>query len=155
MSDLATVTLAATVRPSLALSATRPRVSLSAPASRMTLASGARTLTVGDEGQSVSVVLNAPDAQLEIVRPAAANVTLELFRFLRGPSGAYGADATFVHLQGVPSDTWTIVHNLGKYPSVMVQDSAGDEVEGGITYVDFNTVSVTFTGAFSGRAILN
>ena len=66
----------------------------------------------------------------------------------------YGA-STFVYQQGVASDTWTIPHNLGKYPSVTVVDSTGRVVVGGTQYLDSNTVVLTFSGAFSGVAYLN
>lgn len=51
--------------------------------------------------------------------------------------------------------TVTVTHNLGKYPSVTVFDSAGSEIEGSIEYVDINTLIVTFTNPFTGMIILN
>ena len=50
---------------------------------------------------------------------------------------------------------WTIQHNLGKYPSVSVADSAGTEVVGDVQYIDKNKLSVVFTAPFSGKAYLN
>lgn len=64
-------------------------------------------------------------------------------------------DAHYHHDQTIPSATWTIVHMLGKNPSVSVTTSGGDQVEGAVTYVDVNTVTVSFTAAFSGDAYLN
>ena len=64
-------------------------------------------------------------------------------------------DKTHRHVQNVSSDTWTINHNLNKYPSVTVQDSAGSIVVGEITYDNKNTITLTFSGAFSGEAHLN
>ena len=61
----------------------------------------------------------------------------------------------FVHVQSVPLATWTINHNLGRYPTVTVIDSFNDNVEGGaINYPSVNSLTVTFAGAFSGRAVL-
>ena len=65
------------------------------------------------------------------------------------------SDKNFVHMQGVPSDTWTINHTLNKYPSVTIIDSGGTEVIGNIKYIDTSTVIVTFASGFSGKAILN
>ncbi len=65
------------------------------------------------------------------------------------------ADAHYVHEQMVPSSVWTIQHNLGKKPSVVVVDSANSVVYGEIEYVDLNTIRLIFSGAFSGKAILN
>lgn len=61
----------------------------------------------------------------------------------------------FVYTQGSPSETWTIVHNLNKYPSCTIINSAGDEVYGEIFYNNTNSITVTFSGAFSGKAFLN
>lgn len=61
----------------------------------------------------------------------------------------------FIHTQGTSSAQWTITHNLGRYPSVTVVDSAGSVVVGGVTYIDEDTVSVQFSAPFSGRAYLS
>lgn len=62
---------------------------------------------------------------------------------------------TYTYNQQVASDTWEITHNLGRYPSVTIVDSAGTVVIGEVTYIDTNTVSVGFNGIFSGTAYLN
>lgn len=64
-------------------------------------------------------------------------------------------DKTYVHYQNVQSDTWEIQHNLDKYPSVTVVDSANNIVIGDIRYIDANNVVVIFTVAFSGKAFCN
>lgn len=64
-------------------------------------------------------------------------------------------DKTYVHYQNVQSDTWEIQHNLDKYPSITVVDSANNIVVGDIRYVDTNNVVVTFTAPFSGKAFCN
>ena len=64
-------------------------------------------------------------------------------------------DKTYTHNQSISSDTWVVNHNLKKYPSVVVQDSAGSTVIGEIIYNDKNTVTLTFSGAFSGKAHFN
>lgn len=64
-------------------------------------------------------------------------------------------DKHFYFTQMTPAITWTITHGLNKYPSVMVVDSAGTEVIGEIHYVDLNTVQITFSSGFSGKAFCN
>lgn len=64
-------------------------------------------------------------------------------------------DKTYVHYQNVQSDTWEIQHNLDKYPSVTVVDSASNVVVGDINYIDVNNAVVTFTAPFSGKAFCN
>lgn len=59
------------------------------------------------------------------------------------------------HAQGISSAVWNIKHNLGFYPNVTVEDSAGTIVEGEIEYVDVNNVRLTFSAAFSGYAYLS
>lgn len=62
---------------------------------------------------------------------------------------------TFIHEQGVSSATWTINHNLNKFPAVSVVDSAGNEIIAEVSYPDKNTCIVTMTGASKGKAYLN
>lgn len=69
--------------------------------------------------------------------------------------GIEAGDANYVHKQTESSDEWIIVHQLNKYPSVSVMDSAGDEVEGNVHYDTLNRITITFKGAFKGTATLN
>jgi hypothetical protein len=62
---------------------------------------------------------------------------------------------TYIHTQSTSAIIWNIEHNLGKFPSVTVVDSGDSVVEGEIDYVDNNNVTLTFSGAFSGKAYLN
>jgi hypothetical protein len=79
----------------------------------------------------------------------------------QGPQGATGAqgdpgvsDARYQQ-SFQPTTLVTVNHNLGKFPAVTVYDSAGDEVEGSVHYMDVNTLTVSFAAAFSGTVILN
>lgn len=62
---------------------------------------------------------------------------------------------TYVHDQAVAASVWTINHNLGKYPSITVVDTGGTVVSGVVTYIDNNTIELTFNAAFKGTAYLN
>lgn len=74
----------------------------------------------------------------------------------QGPPGSSGSAAgSFTHVQGLPSDTWVIVHSLGFYPAVTVIDSGGTMVEGDVHYDSPNQVTLSFNGAFSGTASLS
>ena len=66
-----------------------------------------------------------------------------------------GGDKNYVHIQDTAAAVWTASHNLGKRPAVVVVDSAEDVVYGDIRYIDDNTVTLTFTGAFTGKAYFN
>ena len=65
------------------------------------------------------------------------------------------ADKTFEFTQGVPAVTWNIQHNLGKFPSITVIDTADTVVTGQYTYIDNNNVTLTFSAGFAGKAYLN
>ena len=64
-------------------------------------------------------------------------------------------DKTFVFNQAVPSVTWTITHNLNKFPSVTSVNINNIEVKGEIEYTDLNNLTITFSAGFSGKAYLN
>lgn len=53
------------------------------------------------------------------------------------------------------SSTVPVNHNLNKYPSVTVIDSAGDEVTGEVHYVNTSQLIVRFNAPFSGRVTCN
>ena len=61
----------------------------------------------------------------------------------------------YIHDQGVASAVWTVQHNLNKYPSVTVVDSAENVIICDVEYIDKNSVRITMTGASKGRAYLN
>jgi len=64
-------------------------------------------------------------------------------------------DKSFTFEQAVPNTTWAINHNLGKFPSITVEDSSGNVVYGAETYIDKNNLTIEFSSAFSGKAHLN
>ena len=69
--------------------------------------------------------------------------------------GKQTSDKSFTFTQYQSSDTWTITHNLNKFPSVQVQDSAGTNVMGEIYYNSLDQLTLRFSAAFSGKAYLN
>lgn len=71
------------------------------------------------------------------------------------PTTIEAISKTYTFEQAIPSDTWEIQHNLNKYPSVSIVDSAGSIVMGDVLYVDTNKVILTFSGQFNGKAYLN
>ena len=62
---------------------------------------------------------------------------------------------SYEHTQGSTSNSWVINHNLGFKPNVTVVDSAGNIVEGEISYTNSNSITVSFQSAFSGYAYLS
>ncbi len=65
------------------------------------------------------------------------------------------AAKTFVYDRGgIPASSWSIQHNLNKYPQVSLIDDAGNEIEADVFYSDLNNVSVSFASPVSGKAVL-
>ena len=86
-------------------------------------------------------------------KPKINNVTLEGNK-TSSELGLTG-DKHFVFIKSTPDSVWDITHDLDKYPSVTIVDSAGSVVIGDITYTSKSTLTVTFSAAFSGKAYLN
>ena len=66
-----------------------------------------------------------------------------------------GNDKNFVFTQASPSNTWNINHQLNKFPSVTIVDSAGTQVIGDVQHTDTTNLTVTFINQFSGKAYIN
>ena len=81
----------------------------------------------------------------------AENVFYDFSVFTLATQGA----PTFIFTQGVPATTWNIQHNLGKFPSITVIDTADTVVTGQYEYIDNNNVTLTFSAGFAGKAYLN
>jgi len=62
---------------------------------------------------------------------------------------------TFIFTQNVPSTTWNITHNLGKFPSITVIDTGNTVVVGEYNYTSNTNVILTFSAGFAGKAYLN
>jgi hypothetical protein len=55
----------------------------------------------------------------------------------------------------MPSSTWIVEHNLGKFPSVTVVDSGRNEVHGDVVHDNVNQLTLYFGAEFSGKAVCN
>jgi len=69
-------------------------------------------------------------------------------------------DITFTHNQNSTSATWVVTHNLNRFPSVTVVDSANTIVQGTVVYNTNKKLTITFFEggdalAFQGKAYLN
>lgn len=109
-------------------------------------------------------VLHRPDLrQLDRMTSSPANTLAQLVSrqgldAKTGPPGAQGPPGeatTFVFTEGAPSTVWTIKHDLKRFPSVTVIDTAGDEVQGITEYVSNNELKIVFSAAVTGTAYLN
>ena len=70
------------------------------------------------------------------------------------------SDVTFQFPVTTAASTWTINHNLGRFPSVTVVDTGGTIINGSVIYNSNNQLTVTFFSggsalALTGKAYLN
>ena len=63
-----------------------------------------------------------------------------------------GGSSDYQHTQAVAALTWTINHNLGRYPAVTVLDSASTQIETSVEHTSLNQVVLTLSNATSGVA---
>lgn len=108
----------------------------------------------------VNVVAPIPASIIEMSVPAAVSTVEVQLPGTQGPRGPTGSssgsgDLNFTFNQGSAASVWNITHNLGKFPSVSVVDTAGTALLGDISYHDANSLTLYFSAPFSGSAYLN
>lgn len=104
----------------------------------------------GNEANLPTLVTGEPAICLDTGKLYIGNILIN--------PGETDGDQTYTHTQSIPSSQWVIQLPEGfkKYPSVTITDSAGTVVHGGVQYTELtNTVTLTFTAAFSGKAHFN
>lgn len=104
-------------------------------------------IVVKETGNTITVTEVAGSSTVVTEKGNSVTVT--------GVIGGVTLDANFVFTQTSPSATWVVTHNLNKYCSVTVVDSADNIVFGDVLYNSLNQVTLTFAGAFSGKAFFN
>ena len=85
----------------------------------------------------------------------SATGTPDNTKFLRGDNVWAIANETYTFAQASASATWTVQHNLDKFPSVTMVLSTGQKGYGDIVYIDENNLTITFASAESGKAYMN
>jgi hypothetical protein len=73
---------------------------------------------------------------------------------IAGPAGPPGTDLTF-NQSFVNQTTVTVTHNLGKFPSVTMVDTAKTEFEVDVTHVDNNSLIASWSTQTSGTVYCN
>ena len=96
-----------------------------------------------------TVVFNS-DGDITVVEDTA---TIS-FQLTAAPQVEGGGDLTYTE-NFTDVSTLQVTHGLGKYPSVTIVDSAGDECCGEVEYNNNNQVTVSFSASFSGRVFCN
>lgn len=71
------------------------------------------------------------------------------------PSPFAAPDKTYVHTQHEYDDTWVIVHNMNKFPTVALVDEEGYSITGVIKFISSDTIEAQFSEPVKGQAFLN
>ena len=101
-----------------------------------------------NSGQGVSVGGIKTSTNSVAIKQPSVNVSVT------GVIGGTG-DAHYTHDQNSASSSWSVSHNLGKKPSVVVVDSADTVLYGHIEYTDLNNLTITLSAPTSGKAYIN
>lgn len=99
------------------------------------------------------VIVSTPGVpNFSVTLPARPNVVVAPVAGPRGAAGAAGG--SYSYTQPTPAATWTITHNLGRYPVFNLFTAADptEPVYTDITYPDNNTAVVEWPTAVAGRA---
>lgn len=130
------------------------------------LAPETSVMELQDGGPGAQLIIAIADSGIDTIKLKDASVTIPKIgatgtadntTYLRGDAiwTVPPADLSYVFTQSTPSTSWTVTHNLNKYPSVTVVDSAGTVVIGQVVYNSINQCTLSFTAAFSGKAFFN
>jgi hypothetical protein len=79
-------------------------------------------------------------------------------QLLSTAGGVEWTDQTYTYnrsADGGAATTWTITHNLNKFPSVTIIDTADSVIIAEIEYSSANELVLTFKSATNGKAYLN
>jgi hypothetical protein len=72
-----------------------------------------------------------------------------------GGGGGSAGPVSYVHNQATIAASWLVEHNLGWFPNVTVIDSSGATCEGDVAHIDDTTLTIQFSGGFTGVAYLS
>ena len=106
-------------------------------------------VTVSQSYTSVSVAEATQES-------ASVSITEQkTFVSIQATAAGEGQQQHYAHTQTQPSATWEIYHGLNTRPSVDVTNNEGAAIFPSITYIDLNTVTITFSSLQSGSAYFN
>ena len=101
------------------------------------------------EQSDLDVIVDKPITGIEIGVPGPQGP--------RGPQGEQGIEGpigppgggSYVHIQSTLETVWTVQHNMGRHPSISVEDGAGSLMMGSVQHIDDNMLTVTFAVALT------
>lgn len=108
---------------------------------------GGNTITIAGNLKVVNAIQDSNSSPGTLGQVLSSTVT--------GTQWITAPGATFTFTQAVPSNTWVIVHNLNKFPSVTAVSTANQVAIGDVVYNNTNQLTITFSAGFAGKAYLN
>ena len=66
-----------------------------------------------------------------------------------------GGDKTYTHTQSASSNSWTVPHNLGKFPSVQIETDGGINGYGQVVHNNNNSLTINFSSNYTGKVYCN
>lgn len=111
----------------------------------------------GNLSTHVRANINVYDPRTGPSYSAPGNMAIVAVAGPQGPPGVSGGagGSSFVFTQAQASASWIINHNLGRFPSVTLVDTANDLFFGDVTYVSNDQITISLSAATSGRAFCN
>lgn len=110
----------------------------------------------GEAWRFVLLASDAPDISVVALRERAriANeITVSYAEAKAAEVGPPVLSSRYIHNQEIAQEVWPITHGLGvEIPVVTITDTTGNEVEAAVFFHDFNSLSITFGFAVSGKA---
>jgi hypothetical protein len=73
----------------------------------------------------------------------------------RFPNSGGGGGGAFHWQQSTASALWTVTHNLGFFPDVQAFDTDDRQVEGDVSHISDDQLTIAFTAAIAGDAYCN
>ena len=95
------------------------------------------------------------NANITLVESNGSLFSEKTYGLITYPKAKEGIDKNFVFNQAVASATWTVQHNLNKFPSVTSVNINNIEMYGEVEFIDLNNLTINFSAAFSGKAFIN
>lgn len=74
---------------------------------------------------------------------------------VKGDKGIDGTSVVYTHNQTTPATTWTVNHNLGRYPSIQTLTVGQVEFDADIAHTSINQAIITLAIATAGIAQCN
>lgn len=95
------------------------------------------------------------NANFTLIESNGSLLSEKTYGLVVDPAAESQGDKNYVHLQPVASATWTVQHDLNKFPSVTSVNINNIEMYGEVVFDDLNNLTINFSAAFSGRAFIN